>query len=494
MPPVSRLLSHPSVSTVALFLTGCSLGTTDYTPCETNAECRDAFGYANVCNKGLCEPAGANDRCSEIYPANLFDDPENSEGVLIIGSLYDHSTDVPETLATQLPIIQVNDYGGLEAHDFALISCDYQENLDFDDDSNDEAAAAGALYLADTIGVSAIVGPATSSQATAAYGALHDGEADYNVVIISPSATSTSLTSIDGVTPDDEDPGLFWRTAPPDDLQGKVLAKLVTDARHTRVVAIHEAGPYGQGLYEAFDANYSFLSTEITYSDQSAMIESITTGTEGFDAVLFFAGDSADIAAFLNAASALDYYSEMPIFMADAARDTDLLDATRADASALFQNIVGTAPAIDFESDVYTAFSAAYSAQYSPSSADDSVYTSYCFDATWLALVGTAWSYYNETTVNGLGIARGLRHISNPSVDDIDQTVLRPTSWADLVASAEAGVDVNVVGASGDLDYDPATGETSGPIDVWVINSAGNGFETTETCTPSTTAIDCIEP
>lgn len=457
----------------------CSLGTFDYTPCSSNLECRDAFGFANVCNEdGYCEAAPGNDRCTETWPTDLFTRPENYADDYIIGTLYDHSTDVPETLATQLPIIQVNDYGGLEGHDFAMIQCDYAEDLDVDELSADDAASAGAIYLAETIGVAAIIGPATSSQSQAVWNALHNDTTDADVVIISPSATSTSLTTIDGVSPTDDDPGLFWRTAPPDDLQGEVIAGLVTDSGANRVVTLHEEGPYGQGLYEAFDQNYAGDSTELTFADQSSMIESLTTSTEGYDAVLFFAGDVGDIAAFLNAAASLDYYAEMPIFLSDAARDVDLLDATSS-ARALYPNITGTAPGA-VSGDVYDAFDAAYGAQYEPdSSASDSSYTPYCFDATWLAIYGTAWSYYTEDAVGGTGIARGLRQVSNPDVSAEDEIILRPTSWANLVANAQAAAEINVLGASGELDYDPATGETAGPIDVWTIDS--NEFVTDHT-------------
>ncbi|MBM4367534.1 MAG: hypothetical protein FJ102_15080, partial [Deltaproteobacteria bacterium] len=44
--------------------------------------------------------------------------------------------------------------------------------------------------------------------------------------------------------------------------------------------------------------------------------------------------------------------------------------------------------------------------------------------------------------------------------------------------------DVNVQGASGALDYDPVTEETTGPIDVWVIAADGESFEVAETIEP----------
>ncbi len=466
-----------------LALIGCSLGTYDYVPCEANKQCRDAFGFNNVCNpEGFCQQAEANDRCTETWPEDLLERPENYETTIILGSLYDHSTDTPETLATQLPIIQVNTSEGLDGQFFGIVQCDYAEDLDIDDQTADEATESGALYLADTIGVASIIGPATSSQAQTAYSALHYGAADFDVVLISPSATSTSLTSIDGVAPTEEDPGLFWRTAPPDDLQGKVIADLVTEQGLSDVICIHESGPYGQGLYEAFDLNYAGNAEEITYTEQATISDYVVSGTAGKDAVLFFASDASDIAAFLNAAVGLAQFEDMPIFFADAARDTDLLDAASS-ASDLFDNVTGTAPAIVL-GDVYDAFNSAYAAEYAPSSASDSVYTPYCYDATWLAIYGTAWSYYQDGGVGGTGIARGLRHISDPDWEEEDQIILRLTSWIELVAYADAGEDINVIGASGELEYDPETGETSGPVDVWKINEDGDGFDTVNTVEP----------
>jgi hypothetical protein len=49
----------------------------------------------------------------------------------------------------------------------------------------------------------------------------------------------------------------------------------------------------------------------------------------------------------------------------------------------------------------------------------------------------------------------------------------------------ELGQDINVRGASGELDYDPETEETSGPIEIWGI---AGGRE------PSFTVVEIVEP
>lgn len=45
----------------------------------------------------------------------------------------------------------------------------------------------------------------------------------------------------------------------------------------------------------------------------------------------------------------------------------------------------------------------------------------------------------------------------------------RSTEWGKVVESFREGKSVDVRGASGDLDYDPATEETSGDIETWRI-------------------------
>jgi ABC-type branched-subunit amino acid transport system substrate-binding protein len=60
-------------------------------------------------------------------------------------------------------------------------------------------------------------------------------------VMISPSATSDELTTID-------DKGLFFRTSPPDVLQAKALADIIMRDGPRRVAVIARDDTYGAGL------------------------------------------------------------------------------------------------------------------------------------------------------------------------------------------------------------------------------------------------------
>ena len=42
--------------------------------------------------------------------------------------------------------------------------------------------------------------------------------------------------------------------------------------------------------------------------------------------------------------------------------------------------------------------------------------------------------------------------------------------WSTVLAQFRQGTAVDIAGTSGSLDYDPATEETTGPVNVWVID------------------------
>lgn len=447
-----------------LLLAGCSLGTFGYSPCETDGECRDAFGFGSVCgDAGLCEDAAPAPRCERTWPENLFDRLDEYRDAVVLGALFSLPSDLPEAQAAQLAVQQVNDVAGLDGRPFALVECTYAADPAFDDLASEDAAAASAAFLAETLGVPAIVGPATSSTAEAAYYVA----AEAGAVVISPSATSPSLSTIDGLEKTDEEPGLFWRTAPPDSLQGEVVAQDMLDRARSDVFVIYRTGSYGEGLATVFQAAFEKAGGRTTlqpFSDATERSLAVLAAEQAApEEVLFISSEPDDVVGFLNAAREAPGFQDIGIFLTDTARDQELLTAAAA-ASDLFDQIRGTAPWVRTDLPVYEFFAYAYGAEYAPDSAADSVYTAHTWDATWLAVHGVAWSVANEGAITGLGVARGLRQVSAGEPVDIN-----PTTWTRIRASFDEGLSVDVTGASGNLDFDPVTEETSAPIEVWAV-------------------------
>ncbi len=470
---------------VLWWLAGCSLGVTQWEPCTSSVACRQAFGLGSVCGEGgYCETAEVQPRCDTTWPADLLDRPEDYPGIRVIGSLFDHSTDVPEKQSARLAVKQADESEGIGGAPLGLVQCSYAEDSTIDGLDAEAAAIAMASYLVADLGAYAIVGPATSGVTEAVYQGV-DGP-----LIVSPSATSPALTYLDAADHDPGEAGRLWRTAPPDSLQGEVLAGLVQDAVFTRVqhvALIYQVGPYGEGLAQVFadhygnaDRTFDRYPFENDTQRDSAMSSAAVPAT---DAIVFISSDVPDVSAFLLALSVDADAPAMPIFLADAAHDAELLAATEGtDAEDLWPNIVGTSPAVP-SGDRYDAFAAAYAGAYDGQSAGDSSYSAYAYDAAWLTIYGATWALAEEGGLTGQHAANGLTHLSAKGGEEI---ATGPVSWLQLQAEFAKGTDVNVVGASGELDYDPDTEETTGPIEVWGIDRVGGepGFVVLDTVAP----------
>ncbi|MSU88319.1 ABC transporter substrate-binding protein [Rhodobacteraceae bacterium 2CG4] len=116
------------------------------------------------------------------------------------------------------------------------------------------AATAAAERLVTSDNVVAIVGADCSGVTTAV---ANNVAVPNGVVMVSPSATSPALSSID-------DNDLFFRVAPSDARQGEVLANIVKDNGHDEVAVTYTNNDYGKGLSDSFIQNYEALGGTVT--------------------------------------------------------------------------------------------------------------------------------------------------------------------------------------------------------------------------------------
>lgn len=476
--PHASLVRLSAAAAVAAVL-GCSaVSSVDYVECTESAECRAAFGLGHTCGAaGLCEAVAAFERCEAVYPQDLFKAPEKYRDVVLIGSLFDHT---PETgdgklvKATSLAIAEANETGLADGRLFGVVHCGYQEDTDLDELSSEEAAVESAKYLVDTLGAAAIVGPGTSGLAEAVYRELADPRHAERTLVISPSATSPSLTDIDV-----DEPGLFWRTAPPDTLIGKVLAEYMNDESVTAAAVLYEGGAYGKGLFLElkghFEAEFGGEIDAYEYTDPKQIPAILNQLVQSYEpdpsfGVVFIASEVAQVTAFLNGAAAAEPTKQLltgsKVFLGDAARNEDVLEQTPS-AADIYPHIRGVFPGVP-SGTVYDLFLTTYAAEWSEQATDAS-YSAHTYDATWLAIYGAAWSYFqHEGRITGPFMAEGLQRVSAGAPININST-----SWNSVKKAFKEGVGVNVRGASGELDYDPETEETSAPVERWVIVEDG---------------------
>ncbi len=487
MPPMPRAalrtcltasgLVAVAVATAALTV-ACSVVTkVDFNECAVSDECRGAFGLGWVCgDAGLCQEVETVPRCKRVFPEDLFTNDDYRDAI-IFGSLFDHNTadgDLKLVNAASLAIDEANASGLTDGRLFGIVHCDYQVNNKLDELTYEEAAVTGAKYLVDEIGAIAIIGPGTSGLAEAVFKELQRPEHDPTAVIISPSATSPSLTDID--VRDGDKPGLFWRTAPPDsqlaaDLAARMLAEGIASA-----TVVYANDSYGSGLAGAFQSSFTGAYDEIAFTDTAGIVsavEKVSKVTPGDQvAVVFIGSEVAQASAFLNAAAPYPFYAESRIYLGDAAYNKDFLKGT-TEAAALYPRVRGVFPGSPSGPN-YTSFVSRYLAVFMEDPKDAS-YSPYTYDATWLAVYGAAWAeFQREGVLTGLNIAFGLQRISDTKGVAVD---VNRDGWNIVKREFKAGRSINITGASGALQYDPETEETTAPIVYWKINDAGTDFE-----------------
>ncbi len=121
----------------------------------------------------------------------------------------------------------------------------------------DAAAATAAIErLITSDKVAGVVGGDCSGVTTAA---LTNVALPNGMVMISPSATSPALSTV-------EDNGLFFRTAPSDARQGVVMTDIIMDRDIKEVAVTYTNNDYGKGLADAFQTAFEAAGGTVTIS------------------------------------------------------------------------------------------------------------------------------------------------------------------------------------------------------------------------------------
>lgn len=182
----------------------------------------------------------------------------------------------PMAQAAELAIKEVNDSGlFLDGTKIAAVRGD-ETCIDTG------AATATAERLVTSDKVSGIIGPTCSGAATAV---LTNVAIPNGMVLISPSATSPGLSTIDSK-------GFFYRTAPSDAREGEILAQIIWDRGIKSVAISYTNNDYGKGVESSIRAAYEKLGGKITLSaphedgksDYTAEIGALAAG--GGDALI----------------------------------------------------------------------------------------------------------------------------------------------------------------------------------------------------------------
>jgi ABC-type branched-subunit amino acid transport system substrate-binding protein len=182
------------------------------------------------------------------------------DGTLKIGTLLPQTGSLaflgpPEFAGVDLAIKDINDAGGVNGKQVEVT------NSDSGDTSTDTASQSVDRLLSND--VDAIVGAASSSVSLS----VIDKITGAGVLQISPANTSDELTNY-------ADKNLYFRTAPPDVLQGRVLGDLILADGNSTVGILALQDSYGTGLAEnatkAIEGGGGQVVEQVVYDPKAA--------------------------------------------------------------------------------------------------------------------------------------------------------------------------------------------------------------------------------
>ncbi|MSP91534.1 MAG: hypothetical protein EXR79_06995 [Myxococcales bacterium] len=317
-----------------------------------------------------------------------------------------------------------------------------------------------ATWLTLHAGVQAVLADASSDTQTMQAVTVPRG-----VLVMAISATSAELTHLD-------DKGLVWRVAPSDVYQGAVLAHLASAAAGSagRITVLAVQNPYGDGLVDALGKNLGTRLTVHTFGSDGGGLQKAVEAANG-DApkslIVIATPKLAVGAARLRSQQAA--LAGAALWFADGACDDSVASQPLADGVS-FAGVHCTRPG-EPPTPTYEAFRERFKKRFSVDPVQ-SAYTQHAYDALYCVALAHAWAVGKQgaAKVDGAALAEGLRHLAGPGASQ----PLKPGDITQLAAALGRGEDVNVVGASGALDFNPKTGEAPSGFEEWTLGTKGD--------------------
>jgi ABC-type branched-subunit amino acid transport system substrate-binding protein len=360
----------------------------------------------------------------------------------------------PEFAGVDLAVKEIDAAGGVLGQPVI------NEYGDSGDTETDIASQTVDSHL--TKGVQAIIGAASSGVTFT----VIDKITSNGVLQISPANTAPSLT-------DYPDNGLYFRTAPSDALQGAVQASNAIDNGFTSGASIARKDPYGEGLQNAFVAEFeagggtvtAALTYDPTAPDFSAEVAEIAATNPEFVQVVGFDESVKLIQEMIKQGIGPQ---DVQIYLADGNLSTTAFADFPKDTMT---GVIGTVPTGDPSVDV-AAFNDRLLEQ--DPNLTDFAYGAQAYDAT--ILVALAADYAG--CADGTAMAAAM-----PMIANADAGGEACGTYADCLAIIQAGGQPNYDGVTGPLDFNEYGDPKAATIDV-VQYLTNTKFESIEVVGP----------
>lgn len=449
-----RLLVAASLAG-ALGAGSCTLTTaTGFQECVTDGQCAGD----KACLSGYCIPMPEGCR----RHAGAFDDPQRivfAAALPMTSPGLDGGVDDSETWglsAMTLAIEEVNQKAGVNGRPFAFFVCNTGREA--------TRIADQVRWLSDELRAPVVL-TSGSGQSIAA----HEVAQTRGVLIFSATATSPELVPLNETT------GLLWRTAPPDTLQGKVLADvLLGSPRYAdagTVGVLYYDDSYGQGLKATIDARLQGKGRTVrTFpfleADTRTPVQQLAAAAPQASVLVGFPTEVRQILAQAQVTSALRAASGHQWIFTDSAKDPAIVTASTLPEVA---GCDGFAPA-QGAGQAFPAFRDRFLARFSVDPSNYS-FTSHSYDAMYALVLAAAWATGPAGPgLSGAGLVEGLKRTSSGTV-----YTLAPENIGAMKTALAAGTSIDVEGSSGKLDWSFDAGAPPSPVEQWRIEPDG-GF------------------
>ena len=371
--------------------------------------------------------------------APAFDAANCTDAELKIGSLLPTTGNLaflgpPEIAGVDAAIADINAAGGV------LGKCVSVSHKDSGDTSTDTATQSATALINE--GVDAIVGAASSGVSLS----VIDQVTGAGVVQISPANTAPSLSTY-------ADNGFYFRTAPSDVLQGRVLGNRITGDGNEKVAFLTIQDPYGTGLYENAKISIEAGGGSVVANEEFA------GGTKNFsaqvDKVLAAGPDAIAIISFDEVKSILPELVKVKGFSASKVYlvDGNLTDFSKDFTDFSIEGAQGTLPGVVATQEIKDKFLAV-----NPDLTDFS-YAAESYDATILvALAAIAGG-----AADGATIKANLKAVSEGGE--------KVTDFATAVQMLKDGKDIDFDGLSGPITFDDNGDPTEAYVGIYKFNA-----------------------
>jgi branched-chain amino acid transport system substrate-binding protein len=332
----------------------------------------------------------------------------------------------PEIAGVDLAIKEINEAGGVAG------KCVSVSHKDSGDTTTDIATQSATALIND--GVDALVGAASSGVSLS----VIDQITGAGVLQISPANTAPDLSTY-------ADGGLYFRTAPSDVLQGRVLGNLIVGDGASNVAFLTLQDPYGTGLFEnakiaveaaggTVVANEEFAPGTKNFSSQ---IDKVLAAKPDAIAVISF----DEVKAILPELVKVKGWDPTKLYLVDGNTgnfDADFTDFNIAGAQ-------GTIPGV-IASDDFKARLAAVNPDLTVWA-----YAAESYDATMLVALAAATAAKAGEDVTGANISKYMAAVSSGG-EKVDFS--QPGAFKKAMDLINAGTDIDFEGVSGPICFD----------------------------------------